>query len=197
MISRRGSMRRCRRTRLRVRMTKRMRLLVSGGVVAVVLFGLGLAVFGLPNDLGDDAVMLESHPEANVPVSVVLSSDARRMVVEVDWVNGLDAFTFADRSTIRVMAGGEEVELTVSEDTRPDVQRLVMRFTAAEATLLLAAAASGDAVVAVTQQFDGDNDSLYELNFVTVLRIPAPLSVASGDESPWVSFLLLSVCSGR
>ena len=49
---------------------------------------------------------------------------------------------------------------------------------------MLAAAQTGDAVVAVTQQADADGDALQETNFATVLRIPAPKSNAAGVDAP-------------
>jgi uncharacterized protein YjbI with pentapeptide repeats len=162
-------------------MTRRIRLIIAGGaVLAVAVAGISWFAFASGNDMGEGATSAKSLDEAKVPVSVVLSADARRLSVNIDWHDELDALRGDDRFTARVMAGSEEIVLKQWEDTRPDVDSFTLEFTEAEATLLLAAVESGDAVVAVTQQSDTDldTDSLYEANFATVLTIQAPTEAA-------------------
>jgi uncharacterized protein YjbI with pentapeptide repeats len=157
-------------------MTRRIRLIIAGGaVLAVAVAGISWFAFASGNDMGEGATSAKSLDEAKVPVSVVLSADARRLSVNIDWHDELDALRGDDRFTARVMAGSEEIVLKQWEDTRPDVDSFTLEFTEVEATLLLAAVESGDAVVAVTQQSDTDldTDSLYEANFATVLTIQA------------------------
>jgi uncharacterized protein YjbI with pentapeptide repeats len=162
-------------------MTRRIRLIIAGGaVLAVAVAGISWFAFASGNDMGEGATSAKSLDEAKVPVSVVLSADARRLSVNIDWHDELDALRGDDRFTARVMAGSEEIVLKQWEDTRPDVDSFTLEFTEVEATLLLAAVESGDAVVAVTQQSDTDldSDSLYEANFATVLTIQAPTEAA-------------------
>jgi uncharacterized protein YjbI with pentapeptide repeats len=162
-------------------MTRRIRLIIAGGaVLAVAVAGISWFAFASGNDMGEGATSAKSLDEAKVPVSVVLSADARRLSVNIDWHDELDALRGDDRFTARVMAGSEEIVLKQWEDTRPDVDSFTLEFTEVEATLLLAAVESGDAVVAVTQQSDTDldTDSLYEANFATVLTIQASTEAA-------------------
>jgi uncharacterized protein YjbI with pentapeptide repeats len=162
-------------------MTRRTRLIIAGGaVLAVAVAGISWFAFASNNGMGAGALSAESLDGAKVPVSVVLSADARRLNVTIDWHDELDALRGDDRFTARVMAGSEEIVLKQWEDTRSDVHTFTLDFTEAEAALLLAAAESGDAVVAVTQQSDTDldNDSLYEANFATVVNIQAPTESA-------------------
>jgi uncharacterized protein YjbI with pentapeptide repeats len=162
-------------------MTRRMRVLIAGGVVLVVAAaGISWFAFVSSSDMGAGATSAKSLDEAKVPVSVVLSEDAGRLNVIIDWNDELDALRGDDRFTARLMAGNKEIALKQWEDTRPDVDTFTLEFTEAEATLLLAAVDNGDAVVAVTQQSDTDldNDSLYEANYATVLRIQAPTASA-------------------
>jgi hypothetical protein len=158
--------------------------IVVVAVVGVVLIGLGFAVFVAPNGMGADAAVVKSDPQANVPVSVTLSADGRRLALEIDWDDELHQAEGTDRFTARVMAGTQEIEQQQWTESRPDVHAFEMAFDEAEATLLLAAAKTGDAVVAITQQADADGDALYETNHATVLRIPSPKSDAAGVDSP-------------
>jgi len=153
-------------------------------VVGVVLIGLGFAVFVAPKGMGADAAVVKSDPQANVPVSVALSADGRRLALEIDWDDELHKAVGTDRFTARVMAGTQEIEQQQWTESRPDVHAFEMAFDEAEATLLLTAAQTGDAVVAITQQADADGDALHETNFATVLRIPAPNANAAGVDSP-------------
>jgi uncharacterized protein YjbI with pentapeptide repeats len=148
--------------------------------VAAAVAGISWFAFASGNEMGAGAISAKSLDEAKVPVSVVLSADARRLSVNIDWHDELDALRGDDRFTARVMAGSEEIVQKQWEDTRPDVDSFTLEFTEAEATLLLAAVKGGDAVVAVTQQSDTDldTDSLYEANFATVLTIQAPTEAA-------------------
>jgi uncharacterized protein YjbI with pentapeptide repeats len=82
------------------------------------------------------------------------------------------------------MAGTQEIEQQQWTESRPDVHAFEMAFDEAEATQLLTAAQTGDAVVAITQQADADGDALHETNFATVLRIPAPKANAAGVDAP-------------
>jgi uncharacterized protein YjbI with pentapeptide repeats len=157
-------------------MTKLGSLIIGLSVVLVVVVGgISWFAFASGNDMGEGAISAKSVDEAKVPVSVVLSSDARRLNVTIDWHDELDALRGDDRFNARVKAGGKEIELKQWEDTRPDVDQFTLEFTEAEATLLLAAVDNGDAVVAITQQSDTDldSDSLYEANYATVVRIQA------------------------
>jgi hypothetical protein len=113
-----------------------------------------------------------------------MSSDGRRLALEIDWDDELHKAEGTDRFTARVMAGTQEIEQQQWTESRPDVHSFEMAFDEAEAKLLLAAAQTGDAVVAITQQADADGDALHETNFATVLRIPAPKSNAAGVDSP-------------
>jgi hypothetical protein len=158
--------------------------IVVAAVVGVVLIGLGFAVFVAPKGMGADAAMVKSAPQANVPVSVALSADGRRLALEIDWNDELHQAPGTDRFTARVMAGTQEIEQKQWTESRPDVDAFELAFDEAEATLLLAAAQTGDAVVAITQQSDADGDALHETNHATVLRIPAPKSNAAGVDSP-------------
>lgn len=110
---------------------------------------------------------------AKVPVTVTVSTDARRVLVRVDWHDGLDARPGRDRFTIRLMAGTRELAQRTRWETRPDVETLTLRLTKDEAAALRKARRSGDAVVAVTQQSDlrTDSDRLFERNHVTVVRV--------------------------
>jgi uncharacterized protein YjbI with pentapeptide repeats len=162
-------------------MTRRMRLFIAGGaVLAVAVAGISWFAFAPSDDMGEGAMSAKSVDEAKVPVSVVLSADARRLNLTIDWNDELDAFRGDDRFTARVMAGNKEIDLKMWKDSRPDVDTFTLEFTEAETTLLLAAVDNGDAVVAVTQQSDTDldSDSLYEKNYATVLRIQAPAASA-------------------
>jgi hypothetical protein len=134
--------------------------------------------------MGADAAVVKSDPQANVPVSVALSADGRRLALEIDWDDELHKAVGTDRFTARVMAGTQEIEQQQWTESRPDVHAFEMAFDEAEATLLLTAAQTGDAVVAITQQADADGDALHETNFATVLRIPSPKSNAAGVDAP-------------
>jgi hypothetical protein len=158
--------------------------IVVAAVVGVVLIGIGFAVFVAPKGMGADAAVVKSDPQANVPVSVTLSSDGRRLALEIDWDDELHQAPGTDRFTARVMAGTQEIEQQQWTESRPDVHAFEIAFDEAEAKLLLAAAQDGDAVVAITQQADADGDALHETNFATVLRIPAPKANAVGVDSP-------------
>jgi hypothetical protein len=158
--------------------------IVVAAVVGVVLIGLGFAVFVAPKGMGADAAVVKSDPQANVPVSVALSADGLRLALEIDWNDELHKAEGTDRFTARVMAGTQEIEQKQWTESRPDVDAFELAFDEAEATLLLAAAQTGDAVVAITQQSDADGDALHETNHATVLRIPAPKSNAAGVDSP-------------
>tara|TARA_B110000483_G_C18137167_1_gene519965 strand:- start:481 stop:1326 length:846 start_codon:yes stop_codon:yes gene_type:complete len=172
-------------------MTKSARLWCAIiAVTGVVLGGLGFAVLSVPYDLGADAAKVQSHPDANVPVSVAMSADGRRLVLEIDWDDELDDAPGSDHFTARVMAGVQEVEQkewrmfnTKWTISPPDVYKFAMRFNQTEATALISAAKRGDAVVAVSQQSDADGDGMYEMNYVTVVRIPAPVTGAARFES--------------
>ncbi len=153
-------------------------------VVGLVLIGVGFAVFVAPKGMGADATVVKSDPQANVPVSVALSADGRRLALEIDWDDELHKAEGTDRFTARVMAGTQEIEQQQWTESRPDVHAFEMAFDEAEATQLLAAAQTGDAVVAITQQADADGDALHETNFATVMRIPAPKSNAAVVDSP-------------
>ncbi len=153
-------------------------------VVGLVLIGVGFAVFVAPQGMGADAAVVKSDPQANVPVSVTLSADGRRLALEIDWDDELHQAEGTDRFTARVMAGTQEIEQQQWTESRPDVHAFEMAFDEAEATQLLAAAQTGEAVVAITQQADADGDALHETNFATVLRIPSPKSNAAGADSP-------------
>ena len=153
-------------------------------VVGVVLIGLGFAVFVAPKGMGADAAVVTSDPQANVPVSVTLSADGRRLALEIDWDDELHQAPGTDRFIARVMAGAQEMKHMQGTESRPNVDSFEMAFDEAEATLLLAAAQTGEAVVAITQQADADGDALYERNFATVLRTPAPKSNAAGADAP-------------
>jgi uncharacterized protein YjbI with pentapeptide repeats len=163
---------------------KRIRLWIVAAVVGVVLIGVGFAVFVAPKGMGADAAVVKSDPQANVPVSVALSADGRRLAIEIDWDDELHKAVGTDRFTARVMAGTQEIEQQQWTESRPDVHAFEMAFDEAEATQLLTAAQTGDAVVAITQQADADGDALHETNHATVLRIPAPKSNAAGADSP-------------
>jgi hypothetical protein len=163
---------------------KRIRLGIVAAVVGLVLIGVGLAVFVAPKGMGADAAVVKSDPQANVPVSVALSADGRRLALEIDWDDELHKAVGTDRFTARVMAGTQEIEQQQWTESRPDVHAFEMAFDEAEATLLLTAAQTGDAVVAITQQADADGDALHETNFATVLRIPSPKSNAAGVDAP-------------
>ena len=166
-------------------MNKRIRLGIAvAAVVGLVLIGAGFAVFVAPQGMGADAAVVKSDPQNNVPVSVALSADGRRLALEIDWDDELHQAPGTDRFTARVMAGTQEIEQQQWTGSRPDVHAFEMAFDEAEATRLLAAAQTGDAVVAITQQADADGDALHEANFATVLRIPAPKSNAAGVDSP-------------
>ena len=158
--------------------------IVVAAVVGVVLIGVGFAVFVAPKGMGADAAVVKSDPQANVPVSVTLSSDGRRLALEIDWDDELHQAPGTDRFTARVMAGTQEIEQQQWTESRPDVHAFEMAFDEAEAKLLLTAAQNGDAVVAITQQADADGDALHETNFATVLRIPSPKSNAAGVDAP-------------
>jgi uncharacterized protein YjbI with pentapeptide repeats len=158
--------------------------IVVVAVVGVVLIGLGFAVFVAPKGMGADAAVVKSDPQANVPVSVTLSADGRRLALEIDWDDELHKAEGTDRFTARVMVGTQEIEQKQWTESRPDVDAFELAFDEAEATLLLSAAQTGDAVVAITQQADADGDALHETNHATVLRIPAPKSVAAGVDAP-------------
>jgi hypothetical protein len=131
---------------------KQIILAISVLLVVVVAGGISWFAFASDNDMGEGAISTKSVDEAKVPVSVVLSADARRLSVTIDWNDELDALRGDDRFNARVMAGSKEIELKQWEDSRPDVDTFTLEFTAAEATLLLAAVDNGDAVVAITQQ---------------------------------------------
>jgi hypothetical protein len=163
---------------------KRIRLGIVAAVVGLVLIGVGFAVFVAPKGMGADAAVVTSDPQANVPVSVALSADGRRLALEIDWDDELHKAEGTDRFTARVMAGTQEIQQQQWTESRPDVHAFEMAFDEAEATQLLAAAQNGDAVVAITQQADADGDALHETNFATVLRIPAPKPNAAGVDSP-------------
>jgi uncharacterized protein YjbI with pentapeptide repeats len=158
--------------------------IVVAAVVGLVLIGVGFAVFVAPKGLGADAAVVKSDPQANVPVSVTLSSDGRRLAIEIDWDDELHKAEGTDRFTARVMAGTQEIKHMQGTESRPDVDAFEMAFDEAEATLLLAAAQTGDAVVAITQQADADGDTLHETNHATVLRIPSPKADAAGADAP-------------
>jgi len=158
--------------------------IVAAAVVGVVLIGVCFAVFVAPKGMGADAAVVKSDPQANVPVSVTLSAGGRRLALEIDWDDELHKAPGTDRFTARVMAGTQEIEQQKWTESRPDVHAFEMAFEEAEATQLLAAAQTGDAVVAITQQADADGDALHETNFATVLRIPAPKSNAAGVDAP-------------
>jgi uncharacterized protein YjbI with pentapeptide repeats len=158
--------------------------IVVAAVVGVVLIGLGFAVFVAPQGMGADTAVVKSDPQANVPVSATLSADGRRLALEIDWDDELHQAPGTDRFTARVMAGTKEIEQKQWTESRPDVDAFELAFDEAEATLLLAAAQTGDAVVAITQQADADGDALHETNHATVLRIPSPKSAAAGVDSP-------------
>jgi hypothetical protein len=164
---------------------KRIRLWIAVvAVVGLVLIGAGFAVFVAPKGMGADAAVVKSDPQANVPASVALSADGRRLALEIDWDDELHKASGTDRFTARVMAGTQEIEQQQWTESRPDVHAFEMAFDEAEATQLLTAAQTGDAVVAITQQADADGDALHETNFATVLRIPAPKSNAAGVDAP-------------
>jgi hypothetical protein len=163
---------------------KRIRLGIVAAVVGLVLIGVGFAVFVAPKGMGADAAVVKSDPQANVPVSVTMSSDGRRLALEIDWDDELHKAVGTDRFTARVMAGTQEIEQQQWTESRPDVHAFEMAFDEAEATQLLTAAQTGDAVVAITQQADADGDALHETNFATVLRIPAPKANAAGVDAP-------------
>jgi uncharacterized protein YjbI with pentapeptide repeats len=164
-------------------MNKRIRLGIVAAVVGLVLIGVGFAVFVSPKGMGADAAVVTSDPQANVPVSVTMSSDGRRLALEIDWDDGLHKAVGTDRFTARVMAGTQEIQQQQWTESRPDVHAFEMAFDEAEATQLLTAAQTGDAVVAITQQADADGDALHETNFATVLRIPSPKSNAAGVDA--------------
>jgi hypothetical protein len=139
-----------------------MRLFIAAGaVLAVAVAVAGISWFSVAsvNELGEGATSAKSLDDAKVPVSVVLSADARRLNMTIDWHDELDALGGDDRFTARVMAGSEEIVQKLWEATRPDVDSLSLEFTEAEATLLLAAVDTGDAATAVTQQSDTDLDN--------------------------------------
>ena len=152
-------------------------------VVGVVLIGVGFAVFVAPKGMGADAAVVTSDPQANVPVSVTLSADGRRLALEIDWDDELHQAPGTDRFIARVMAGTQEMKHMQGTESRPDVDSFEMAFDEAEAAQLLTAAQTGEAVVAITQQADADGDALYETNFATVLRIPAPKAAAAGADA--------------
>jgi uncharacterized protein YjbI with pentapeptide repeats len=179
-------------------MSKLTRLIIVASVVLVVVVGgISWFVFAAGDDMGEGATSAKSVDEAKVPVSVVLSADARRLKVIIDWNDELDALRGDDRFAARVMAGSKEIELKQWEDTRPDVDSFTLEFTEAEATLLLAAVDNGDAVVAVSQQSDTDldSDSLYEANYATVLRIPT--LTASARPADVATRLVIQLASMR
>lgn len=164
-------------------MTKRVRLFIAAGAVVAVIGGAGAwMAFSGGDELGESAAVAESLPQAKVAVSVVVSADARRLVLEIDWLDEQDAIDGVDRFTARVVGGSEELESKTWEASRPDVDGVTFEFTAGEANILLAAVESGDAVVAVSHQFDSNlgDDSRYEINHVTVVHIPAPTAATSG-----------------
>lgn len=153
-------------------------------VAVVILGGIGIAVFAVANGQGANALVVKSDTQANVPVSATLSADGRRLALEIDWDDELHKAPGTDRFTARVMAGTQEIEQQKWTESRPDVHALEMAFDEAEATQLLAAAQTGDAVVAITQQADADGDALHETNHATVLRIPATQAKAASSGSP-------------
>jgi uncharacterized protein YjbI with pentapeptide repeats len=164
---------------------KRIRLgIVVVAVVGLVLIGVGFAVFMAPKGKGSVAALVTSDPQANVPVSVTMSSDGRRLALEIDWDDELHQAPGTDRFIARVMAGAQEMKHMQGTESRPDVDSFEMAFDEAEAAQLLTAAQTGEAVVAITQQADADGDALYETNFATVLRIPAPKAAAAGADAP-------------
>ena len=158
--------------------------IVIVAVAVVILGGIGITVFALANSQGADAAVVKSDPNANVPVSVTLSADGRRLALEIDWDDDLHQAPGTHRYTARVMAGTQEIEQQQWTESRPDVDAFEMTFDEAEATLLLTAAKNGDAVVAITQQADADGDALHEKNHATVLRIPATQAKAARSGSP-------------
>jgi uncharacterized protein YjbI with pentapeptide repeats len=153
-------------------------------VAVVILGGIGIDVFAVANSQDADATVVKSDPQANVPVSVTLSADGRRLALEIDWDDELHKAEGTDRFTARVMAGTQEIEQQQWTESRPDVHAFEMAFDEAEATRLLTAAQTGDAVVAITQQSDADGDALHETNHATVLTIPAPKPDAARAGSP-------------
>ncbi len=166
-------------------MRKKTKVWIAVVAAAVVILGgIGFAVFVAPKGMGADAAVVKSDPQANVPVSVTLSSDGRRLALEIDWDDELHKAVGTDRFTARVMAGTQEIEQQQWTESRPDVHAFELAFDEAEATQLLNAAQTGDAVVAITQQADADGDTLHETNHATVLRIPAPKSNAAGVDAP-------------
>ena len=67
-------------------------------VAVVILGGIGIAVFAVANSQGANASVVKSNPQANVPVSVTLSADGRRLALEIDWDDELHQAPGTDRS---------------------------------------------------------------------------------------------------
>jgi uncharacterized protein (TIGR00730 family) len=105
---------------------------VVAAVVGVVLIGLGFAVFVAPKGMGADAAVVKSDPQANVPVSVTLSADGRRLALEIDWDDELHKAKGTDRFTARVMAGTQEIEQKQWTESRPDVDAFELAFDEAD-----------------------------------------------------------------
>jgi hypothetical protein len=154
------------------------RLVSVGTAVAVAVGGISFIALSSSASAGGPvtrAATVKSHPSAKVPIEVTLSPNGRRLIVEVDWHDGLDARPGRDRFVVRVLAGNNEIVNKEYTGSRPDQQTLTLRLSPAKASLLRKARNSGEAVIAVTQQSDHakDNDKLYERNHVTVVRLPA------------------------
>jgi uncharacterized protein (TIGR00730 family) len=112
---------------------KRIRLwIVVVAVVGAVLIGVGFAVFVAPKGMGADAAVVKSDPQANVPASVALSADGRRLALEIDWDDELHKAVGTDRFTARVMAGTQEIEQQQWTESRPDVDVLELAFDEAD-----------------------------------------------------------------
>ena len=160
-------------------MLTRVRSFVAVGSSAVLLVGgvtfAAVSVSAGGPDPENRTVTVNSDPKAGVPVSVTLSPNARRLVIDVDWNDKLDARPGRDRYVVRVMAGSQEIVHKVWKGNRPDQQTITLRLTQAKAKTLRKARKNGDAIVAVTQQSDSgaDGDKLYERNYGTVLEIPS------------------------
>ena len=166
------------------------RLVSVGTAVAVAVGGISFIALSSSASAGGPvtrAATVKSHPSAKVPIEVTLSPNGRRLIVEVDWHDGLDARPGRDRFVVRVLAGNNEVVNKEYTGSRPDQQTLTLRLSPAKASLLRKARNSGEAVIAVTQQSDHakDNDKLYERNHVTVVRLPAlNRTTVRADETP-------------
>ena len=142
------------------------RLVSVGTAVAVAVGGISFIALSSSASAGGPvtrAATVKSHPSAKVPIEVTLSPNGRRLIVEVDWHDGLDARPGRDRFVVRVLAGNKEVVNKVYTGSRPDQQTLTLRLSPAKASLLRKARNNGEAVIAVTQQSDHakDNDKLY------------------------------------